>query len=219
METKIRIILAEDHILVRQGLRALLENSSDFEVVAEANNGREAVQKTIRHRPDIVVMDYSMPELNGLEATRQISSRAPDTKVLILTRHTNKEYLDSILEAGASGYLVKKSAAEELVRAIYAIQEGNKYLDPRISDIIVNGYLHQKDREIKDERELLSPRQREVLQLIVEGHPNREIASLLHISVKTVENHRAKILQTLELHSTAELVQYAIRNGIIQIDH
>lgn len=215
---KIKIILAEDHTLVRQGLRSLLEQNTDFKVVGEADNGREAVERAIRLKPDVVVMDYSMPELNGLEATRQISSRNPGIKILILTRHTNKEYIDNILKAGASGFLVKRSAAEELVRAIFAVHQGNIFLDPLISNIIIDGYLQSAEVDHEDTGEQLTPRQREVLQLIAEGFPNREIANLLHISVKTVENHRANILRSLELQSTADLVQYAIRQGIIDLE-
>lgn len=218
MEKKIKILLAEDHKLVRQGLRSILEKNADFKVVAEVENGREAVDRAIQLQPDIVIMDYSMPELNGLEATRQISSRVPRSRILILTRHTNKEYLDNILKAGAAGFLVKKSAAEELIRAIYAVHQGNIYLDPIISSIIIDGYLHHIEVGPEAGKDLLTPRQREVLQLIAEGMPNRKISSTLHISVKTVENHRAKILQILGLQSTADLVQYAIRKGIIHIE-
>ena len=214
----IKIVLADDHTIVRQGLRSILEQQAGINVVAEAANGREAVRLTEQLKPDVVVMDFSMPDLNGLEATRQIKQRVPETKVLILTRHANQEYVKSILSAGASGYLVKKSAAEELVIAIQAVHRGDSYLDPSISTSIIKEYLDPIAGESKTLEIKLTSRQREVLQLIAEGHPNREIASRLNISVKTVENHRANIMKSLDLHSTADLTQYAIRKGIISLD-
>ncbi len=214
----IKVVLADDHTIVRQGLRSILEQQAGIEVIAEAENGREAVQITEKMKPDVVVMDFSMPDLNGLEATRQIKLRVPETKVLILTRHSDQEYVKSILSAGASGYLVKNSAAEELVIAIQAVQRGDSYLDPLISKTIIEGYLNPFAGENKTLEIKLTPRQSEVLQLIAEGQPNREIASRLHISVKTVENHRTNILKKLNLHSTADLTQYAIRKRIISLD-
>jgi DNA-binding NarL/FixJ family response regulator len=215
---KIRVLLAEDHTIVRKGLRALLEGQSGVDVVAEAEEGRQAVRLAEQLRPDVVLMDFSMPGLNGLEATRQIIERIPGTKVLVLTRHMNQEYVDRILEAGASGYLVKKSAPEELVLAIQAVQRGDSYLDPAITTTVIRGYLGKSKPEGEDRYEKLTPRQREVLQLIAEGRANREIAAILHVSVKTVENHRASLMKALDLHSTAELTQYAIRTGIISLD-
>jgi two-component system response regulator NreC len=215
---KIRVLLAEDHTIVRKGLRALLEAQADIEVIAEAEEGRQAVRLAEQYGPDVVLMDLSMPGLNGLEATRQIRERIPKTRVLALTRHTNQEYIDRILEAGASGYLVKKSAPEELVIAIQAVQRGDSYLDPAISSTIIRGYLEKPKTGGEDRYHRLTPRQREVLQLIAEGRANREIAALLHISVKTVENHRNSLMEALDLHSTAELTQYAIRMGIIDLD-
>ena len=212
----IKVVLAEDHTIVRQGLRSLLEQQAGIEVIAEAENGRQAVQIAEQLKPDLVLMDFSMPELNGLEATRQIKQRVPDVKVLILTRHTNQEYVKSILRAGASGFLIKKSAADELVLAIKSIYQGDSFLDSSISKKVIERYLHQSDRE--NEEVKITPRQREVLQLIAEGHPNRDIASTLHISVKTVDNHRANLIQKLGLNSTAGLIQYAIRVGIISLD-
>jgi DNA-binding NarL/FixJ family response regulator len=215
---KIRVLLAEDHTIVRKGLLALLQGQSGIEVVAEAEEGRQAVRLTEQFRPDVVLMDLSMPGLNGLEATRQIVERIPGTKVLVLTRHMNQEYVDRILEAGALGYLVKKSAPEELVIAIQAVQRGDYYLDPAIASTIIRGYLGKAKMEGEDRYHRLTPRQREVLQLIAEGHANREIAAILHISVKTVENHRTSLMEALDLHGTAELTQYAIRMGIISMD-
>ncbi len=215
---KIRALLAEDHTIVRKGLRALLEGQAGIEVIAEAEEGRQAVRLAEQLRPDVVLMDFSMPGLNGLEATRQIIERVPGTKVLVLTRHTNQEYVNRILEAGASGYLIKKSAPEELVIAIQAVHRGDSYLDPAISTTIIRGYLQKSKTDSVDRYNRLTPRQREVLQLIAEGRANREIAALLHISVKTVENHRAHLMEALDLHSTAELTQYAIRMGVISLD-
>lgn len=215
---KIRVLLAEDHTIVRKGLRALLEDQPGIAVIAEAEEGRQAVHLAEQLRPDVVLMDFSMPGLNGLEATHQIIERLPGTKVLVLTRHTNQEYVDRILEAGASGYLVKKSAPEELVSAIQAVHRGDSYLDPAISTTILRSYLRKPKTESVDRYNRLTPLQREVLQLIAEGRANREIADLLHLSVKTVENHRAHLMQALDLHSTAELTQYAIRKGVISLD-
>jgi len=214
----IKIVLADDHTIVRQGLRSILEQQAGINVVAEAQNGREAVRLTEQLRPDVVVMDFSMPDLNGLEATRQIKQRVPDTRVLILTRHADQEHVKSILKAGASGYLVKKSAVEELVIAIQAVHRGDSYLDPSISKMIIKESLNPAAGEKKSREVKLTSRQYEVLQLIAEGHPNREIASRLNISVKTVENHRANIMRSLDLRSTADLIQYAIRKGIISLD-
>ena len=212
----IRVLLAEDHTIVRKGLRVLLENQAGIEVVAEAEEGRQAVQFTEQFKPDVVLMDFSMPGLNGLEATRQIVERVPYTRVLVLTRHSTQEYVDRILEAGASGYLVKKSAPEELITAIQVVHRGDSYLDPAISTNIIHNYLVKTDGDERYNR--LTPRLREVLQLIAEGRPNREIAAILHVSVKTVENHRARLMEALDLHSTAELTQYAIRIGVIRLD-
>jgi DNA-binding NarL/FixJ family response regulator len=215
---KIRVLLAENHTIVRKGIRALLEGQAGIEVVAEAEEGRQAVRLTEQLRPDVVLMDFSMPGLNGLEATHQIINRVPGTKVLVLTRHANQEYVDRILKAGASGYLVKKSALEELVLAIQAVHRGDSYLDPAISTTIIRGYLERSKTEGEARHDRLTPRQREVLQLIAEGRTTREIAAMLHVSVKTVENHRTSLMEALDLHSTAELTQYAIRMGIISLD-
>jgi DNA-binding NarL/FixJ family response regulator len=215
---KIRVLLAEDHTIVRKGLRALLEGQAGIEVIAEAEEGSQAVRLAEQLGPDVVLMDFSMPVLNGLEATRQITERVPGTKVLVLTRHTNQEYVDRILEAGASGYMVKKSAPEELVIAIQAVHRGDSYLDPAISATIIRGYLGKSKTDGEDSYDRLTPRQRQVLQLIAEGRANRDIAAMLHVSVKTVENHRAHLMAALGLHSTAELTQYAIRMGVISLD-
>ena len=212
----ISILLAEDHTIVRKGLLSLLNTVDNFKVLAEAEDGREAVTKVEALKPDIVVMDISMPHLNGLEATRQIKKRFPKTKVIILTMHTNEEYIFEILRAGASGYIVKKAAPEELIMAIQAVSQGEKYFSPSISTKIADELL-QKGLSKKSEltSTSLTGREREVLQLIAEGHTNREIAELLFISLKTVEAHRSHIMDKLDLHNAAELTKYAIQKGII----
>lgn len=212
----IRVLLAEDHTIVRQGLISILEKHPGIIVVAEAEDGREAVAAVEKLNPDVVLMDFSMPGLNGLEATRQIKQWNPNTKILILTRHSNREYIESLVKAGASGYLVKNSAVDELVLAIQTVFQGDTYLDPSISKTSSTPGGYDPDR--KGKQEILTPRQMEVLQLIAEGQPNRKIASILNISAKTVENHRANLKQALGLDSTAELIQYAIRHGIISLD-
>ena len=215
----IRVLLAEDHTIVRKGLRSLLDGEADIEVVGEAADGREAVGKVQLLLPDVVLMDIAMPALNGLEATRQIRHRFPEVKVLILTMHANEEYIFQILRAGASGYVVKQAAPTELISAIHAACRGESFLSPSISRTVIEEYIQQaKATAGEDSLDKLTPREREVLQLIAEGHPNREIAEVLHISVKTVETHRANLMNKLDLHSAAELTQYAIRKGVIGSD-
>lgn len=215
----IRVLLAEDHTIVRKGIRSLLDAEATIEVIGEAENGREAVEKTEELLPDIVVMDHTMPLLNGLEATRQIRERLPDVKVLILTMHTNEEYIFEFLQAGAMGYLVKQSAPTDLVAALSAIAQGQFYLSPAISKSVVEEYLRQGVASGRGETPAqLTSREREVLQLVAEGYSNREIAEQLHISVKTVGVHRLNIMQKLDLHSPTELTKYAIRKGIITLE-
>jgi DNA-binding NarL/FixJ family response regulator len=213
---KIKVLLAEDHTIVRQGLRSLLEQSDDIKVVAEAEDGREAVKKTELANPDVVLMDVSMPLLNGIEATRQIKKQCPDVKVLILTMHTTEEYILQILHAGASGYLVKKSAHQELLSAVRAVHKGHSYLSPSVSKKVVNDYIEKTKKAAKTSRyEKLTGREREVLQLIAEGKSNKEISELLYLSVKTVETHKAHLMAKLDIHTTAGLVKYAIQKRII----
>jgi two-component system response regulator NreC len=214
---KIRVLLAEDHTIVRKGLRSLLDGEAGIEVIGEAEDGREAVEKVGQLLPDVVLMDITMPSLNGLEATRQIKKRFPEVKVVILTMHANEEYIFQILRAGASGYLVKQAAPTELLSAIQAAYRGESFLSPSISRKVIEEYIQQAEATAeKDTYDQLTDREREVLQLIAEGHPNREIAELLHISVKTVGTHRANLMDKLDIHSTAELTQYAIRKGVIK---
>jgi len=214
---KIRVLLAEDHTIVRKGLRSLLDGEVGMEVIGEAEDGREAIQMTQQLLPDVVLMDISMPELNGLEATRQIKERFPEVKVLVLTRHADEELVLQILRAGASGYVVKKAAPAELILAIQAVYRGDSFLSPSISRHVIEEYIRKADAMEENSYDRLTDREREVLQLIAEGHPNREIAELLHISVKTVENHRASLMDKLHIYSTAELTRYAIRKGVISL--
>ena len=216
--TSIRVLLAEDHTIVRKGIRSLLDAEPDIDVVGEAENGREAVEKTAQVEPDIVVMDHSMPLLNGLEAMRQIHHQQPDVKVLILTMHTNEEYVLQFLRAGAAGFLVKQSAPNELVAAIHAVAEGKSFLSPAISKSVIDGYVRSSGATtLTDSYDALTAREREVFQLIAEGYTNREIGKQLHISVKTVGVHRTNIMQKLDLTSMSELTRYAIRKGIISL--
>ncbi len=215
----VRILIAEDHTIVRKGLCSILKNEKDIDVIGEAENGKEAIKQVEELTPDIVVMDISMPLLNGLDATRQIKKRFPEVKVLILTVHSNEEYILEILKAGASGYLVKKAAPEELVSAIHAISRGNSFLSPSVSKSVIKKFLQVAGAEAGLEKSsLLTEREREVLQLIAEGHSTRKIAEMLFISVKTVEAHRSHIMEKLDLHNVADLTRYAIRTGIISLE-
>ena len=216
----IRVVLADDHTIVRKGLSSLLEGEECIEVIGEAEDGREAIKLVEKLRPDIVVMDIAMPGLNGLEATRRLKRLYPEIKVLILSMYANEEYVFQTLQAGAQGYLVKKAAPSELVSAIKAISQGNSFLSPSISRTVIDEYIRRADKisEGDDAFQTLTARETEVLQLIAEGLKNREIAELLFISIKTVETHRAHVMDKLGIHSTAELTQYAISKGIISSD-
>ena len=216
----IKVVLADDHTIVRKGLSSLLEGEECIEVIGEAEDGREAIKLVEKLRPDIVVMDIAMPGLNGLEATRRLKRLYPEIKVLILSMYANEEYVFQTLQAGAQGYLVKKAAPSELVSAIKAISQGNSFLSPSISRTVIDEYIRRADKISKrdDAFQNLTARETEVLQLIAEGLKNREIAELLFISIKTVETHRAHVMDKLGIHSTAELTQYAISKGIISSD-
>lgn len=215
----IKILLADDHTIVRKGIRSLLDGEADIEVVDEAENGREVLEKVEKLLPDIVLMDSTMPVLNGLEATRQIAKRFPQVKVLVLTMHTNEEYILQFLQAGAAGYLVKQSAPQELVSAIQAVHRGDIFLSPAISRTIVEEYIRQAKISDKEDRyDQLTDREREVLQLIVEGFSNREIAERLNISLKTAGVHRINLMHKLNIHNLTELTKFAIRKGIISLE-
>lgn len=216
---KIKVIIADDHTIVRKGLCALLDGENDIDVIGEAENGREAIKQVEKLMPDVVLLDISMPGLNGLETTRQLKKKFPKIRIIILTMHDNEEYIFETLRAGASGYLVKRSAPNELISAIKAVCRGGSFLSPSISKRVIETYVRGANREDSDEAyDKLTDREREVLQLIAEGKLNREIAELLHISVKTVESHRAHIVEKLNIRNTAKLTQYAIRKGIIKIE-
>ncbi len=208
---KLRIVVADDHTLMRSGLVSLLKAMNDVEVVGEAGDGREALHLVKELQPDIVVMDISMPELNGLDAAERVKQHAEKTKVIILSMHANEEYVAQALKAGASGYLLKDAAINELQMAVKAVAQGQFFLSPSISRQVVDSYLHGGPTGL----DLLSPRQREILQLIAEGKSTREIAETLHLSVKTIESHRVQLMDRLDIHDVAGLIRYALRKGLI----
>jgi DNA-binding NarL/FixJ family response regulator len=208
---KIRIVLADDHSVVRQGFRRILEAQSDMEIVGEASNGREALEQAALLTPDVVVMDVAMPELNGIEATRRMKEATPHSRVLALSMHKDSVYVREILRAGARGYLLKDAVDEDLIAAVRAVSRGEGYLSPGVADAVLTDYR----QHVTDPIDLLTTREREVLQLIAEGKTNKEIATLLNLSVYTVDAHRGRIMEKLNLHSTGELVRFAIRKGLV----
>jgi RNA polymerase sigma factor (sigma-70 family) len=212
----IRVLLADDHAVVCDGLRMLLEAEGGVHVVGVAADGLDAVRQAVKLRPDVVVMDISMPLLNGVEATRQIREACSETQVVILSIHSSAEHIQRALQAGALGYLLKESAGAEVALAVCEVHAGRRYLSRKINEIIVNHYM--RGDEMASALESLTPRQREVLQLLAEGHSTREIAKLLFISAKTVETHRANLMQKLGLDSLPALVHFAIREGLIDLD-
>ena len=214
----LRILLADDHRIMREGLRSLLEKQPDTEVIAEAENGRTTVQMSRRFKPDIVLMDIIMPDLNGIEATRQILAELPDIKVIALSMHSDKKFVVEMLGAGASGYLLKDTAFEELGKALHTVVNNRTYLSPKIAGLMAEDYspsIATKDSLVSP---VLTSREREVIQLIAEGKTTKQIASLLNVSVKTVETHRKKIMDKLGTNSVAELTKYAIREGLTSLD-
>ena len=214
--TPTRILLAEDHAVMRTGLRLVLERQSDFQVVGEASDGREAVALAQEHKPDVILMDIGMPNLNGIEAARQVTAALPQTSVVILSMHSDEAYVLRALKAGARGYLLKESAESDLIAAIRAVQNGKAFFSPAVSRMLVEDYVRQlQDREIEDSYELLTTREREVLQLIAEGKSNKEIANMLNLSLYTVESHRGNLMEKLNLHTVPELILYAVRKGVI----
>lgn len=212
----IRILLADDHTVVRDGLRALLEKQADMTVVAEAGDGRESVRLAEEHTPDVVVMDIAMPNMNGIEATRRILEQNPACAVVILSMHQDESYVLRSLKAGAKGYLLKDSLRGDVVDAIRTVSRGRSYLTRKVSRILQEDYVRQMERRgVEDSYDLLTSREREILQLVAEGKANKEVAALLNISLTTVETHRTHILQKLGLHSIPDLILYAVRKGII----
>lgn len=213
----IRIILADDHNLVRAGIRALLGSIAGATIVGEAENGRDAVALALAHRPDVAILDISMKELNGIEAAAQMKAQLPNTRVLILSMHTTEDFVRRALKAGADGYIVKDSAPLELQLAIEAVMRGESYLSPRVSRHLVAGFV-QGGADQPASIDTLTPRQREILQMIAEGRSTKEIAFTLEVSVKTVETHRASLMERLNIHDVAGLVLYAVRHHLVSVD-
>jgi len=212
----IRVLLADDHKLIRAGLRLVVDQQPDLSVVGEADDGRQAVELAKSLKPNVVVMDIGMPNLNGIEAARQIRAIRPDAAVVMLSMHSDEGYVLRALGAGARAYLLKDSATTDLVQAIHAVVEGKSFFSPAVSKVLLQDYMRKLQRSgAEDSYDLLSPREREVLQLVAEGKSNKEVSSLLNLSVYTVETHRAKIMQKLNLKGVPELILYAVRKGII----
>jgi DNA-binding NarL/FixJ family response regulator len=221
---KLRILIADDHGLVRRGAVAVLRARNGWRVVGEAANGREAVEKAIKLKPDVAILDIGMPELDGFEATQQIVETVPGTKVLVLTMHESDQMVRRALDAGARGYLLKSDLTEYLAKAVKAIAAGKRFLTPKVSEIVLDGFLRTKnEHERKDQRSArTTPREMEIVRLLAQGKSNKEIAAQLGITVRTVETHRAKIMLKLDLHSLADLIHYAIRQGLhkgLGLDH
>jgi two-component system, NarL family, response regulator NreC len=213
---KIRILIADDHGIIRKGLRLQLEQNSDFEVVGEATEGREAVRMAEELLPDVVIMDIAMPNLNGIQATTQLVKKNPEIGVIILSMYSDETYLMRTLAAGAKGYLLKESADVDLHRAVQVVAEGKPFFSPAIADTLLEDYMRRlQQRGLQDSYDLLTEREKEILQLLAEGKSNKDVAGILNVSTNTVETHRTRIMQKLDLHSTAEIVLYAVRKGII----
>lgn len=214
---KIRIVVADDHKIMREGLKALIDKQPDMEVAAEAQDGLTATKLARKLLPHIIIMDIGMPEMNGIDATRQIVSENKDVKIVALSMHADRRFVLEMLKAGASGYLLKDSAFEELVNAVHTVMDGQPYLSPRITDIIVKEYLYNLPRNEPNVFTILTVREREVLQHLAEGKSTKQIASTLNLSVKTVETHRQQIMDKLEIRTVAELTKYAIREGLTSL--
>jgi DNA-binding NarL/FixJ family response regulator len=212
----IRVILADDHSVMRHGLRLILEQQEGFEVLGEARDGREAVNLAQALHPDVAVLDITMPNLNGIEAARQITDKHPEIAVVVLSMHADESYVLRALKAGARGYLLKESPESDFLAAIRSVSEGKAFFSPAVSRLLVEDYVRQmQDRDIEDSYDLLTPREREILQLIAEGKSNKDIANFLNLSLYTVETHRSNILEKLNLHSVPELILYAVRKGVV----
>ncbi|MDX1777246.1 MAG: response regulator transcription factor [Thermodesulfobacteriota bacterium] len=215
---KIKVLVADDHTILRQGIKSLLANEEEIEVIGEAKNGREALTIIEETLPDVILMDIAMPGLNGLEATRRIKKKFPRMKVLVLTMYTNEEYIFQILNAGANGYLVKETAFQDLISAIKAVYKNEAFMSPSISKKVINSYIKRAQNDEEVTCEVLTTREREILQLIAEGNSSKKIAELLFISPKTVETHRTHIMDKLNIHNRTGLVKYAIRKGIVDVE-
>jgi DNA-binding NarL/FixJ family response regulator len=216
MGQKVRIVIAEDHTILREGLRALISSNPNFEVVGEAEDGKEAIRCVEKLKPDLILSDLSMPRMNGMEAIREIKKRSPDTKVIVLTVHRTEEYILATLKAGAEGYILKDSTHSELMLALKNVLNGKHYISPGISEKVIEGYLDgRKTLKTQTPWETLTQREREILKLIAEGYRNKEIADYLCISVKTVEKHRANLMDKLDLHSVSALTTYAMEKGLV----
>jgi two-component system response regulator NreC len=214
---KIRVLLADDHTILRAGLKMMLNIQPDIEVIGEASDGKQAIAEAQRLSPDVILMDITMPECNGIEATRQVKRILPDTRVLVLTMHENEEYLFQVLRAGASGYILKEAADTELISAIRSVYAGRFYLSPSAQSLMIGDYLLRvRTGEERDSYSALTEREREILKLVAEGYTNNQIAEQLFISPKTVDTHRTHIMDKLNLHSRAELVKYAMRRGLLE---
>ena len=212
----IRIVLADDHAVMRRGLRLVLEQEKDFEVVGEASDGREAVALAEALKPEITVLDITMPNLNGIEAARQISAKQIGVSIIVLSMHADESFVLRALKAGARGYLLKESAESDLINAIRLVTDGKSFFSPTVSRLLVQDYVRQlQDKDVEDSYELLTPRERELLQLIAEGKSNKDCANMLNLSLYTVETHRSNILNKLNLHGVPELILYAVRKGAI----
>jgi two-component system response regulator NreC len=215
--SRLWILLADDHTVVRQGLRKVLEARPEWEVVAEAGDGREAVRLAEESKPDVAILDVAMPVLNGIEAVRQIARKVPGTRLLVLSMHADEAYVTQMLRAGAAGYLLKDSADLDLLQAVEAVSSGKSFFSPAIARVIADDYVrHLADRGVTDRFELLSEREREIFQLIAEGRTNKEMAAMLFLSPSTVDTHRSRIMEKLDVHSAAEIVLYAVRKGVIR---
>jgi len=213
----LRILIADDHEVARQGIRVLLESHPGWEVCAEAKDGREAVELASNSKPDIALLDIGMPNLNGLDAARQILAMSPAIRILILTMHDAEQVVREVLAAGARGFVLKSDAARDLVAAVDALQHRRTFFTTRVTQMVMNGYLHQEKESQPLAKAVLTPREREVIQLLAEGKTSKEVAVALKLSVKTAETHRTNLMRKLDLHSVADLTLYAIRNGIVQI--
>ena len=213
----LRILIADDHEVARRGVRSLLESHPGWEVCGEAANGREAVQCASRLKPDLVLLDIGMPSLNGLDATRQILAASPETQVLILTMHDSEQVVREVLAAGARGFLLKSDAGRDLVAAVEALQHHRTFFTTRVAQMVLDGYLQPGAEHDRPSRSVLTPREREVIQLLAEGKTTKEVATALNLSVKTAETHRTNLMRKLDIHSVADLTIYAVRNGIVHV--